>query len=227
MKYVSPAERYLVETVKSFLCKRYDSVPKIMNIGAGSSIVIENQIVEKGCSFVCDRIDLEKHQMDHSFIGAVYQCSIEHMDLIGPEKYNVVFANYLLEHVQNINQAASEIYRVLKKGGIFVTSIPNPTALESILAKQTPLWFHKVARGKEAWKTYYAYKDIEALCILFREAGFDIDDVRYWSSLKSYLKRFIVLNQLAGLYDKIINTLQYKRFMNNVCIVFKKPESMP
>lgn len=102
--YVTPAERYLVEAVKSFLYKRSDSVPKIMNIGAGSSIVIENQLVESGCSFVCDRVDLEKHQMDYSFIDTVYQCSVENMYLIGPEEYTVVFANYLLEHVYNVNR---------------------------------------------------------------------------------------------------------------------------
>lgn len=85
------------------------------------------------------------------------------MHPIKSREYNAAFSNYLLEHVRDLNKAASEIYRILKNGGIYVASVPNLTAPEFILAKLTPLWFHKIVRRGEAWETHYAFKNIKAL----------------------------------------------------------------
>lgn len=221
---VTPAEKHLVEKIKSFLGERPDEAARILNIGAGKSIVIENQVFESGRSFVCDRVDIEKHQLDYPFIGNVYNCSVENMEIVKSARYEMVLANYVLEHVQNVDKAASEIHRVLKDGGMFVTSIPNPTALEFIISKRTPLWLHEMVRGRTAWHTYYAFRDVEGLLDIFQKAGFVANEVLHWSFVESYMKRFVVMRQLATLYDKALTALGYKRFMNNVCIVFEKTE---
>ena len=219
----TPAEKQLVETISSFLLnKGIGDIPKILNIGAGKSLSIENQLIEWGCSFVCDRVDIENYQIEGQFIGNCYQSSVEYMRPVKSSEYDVAFSNYVLEHVQNLNKAACEIHRVLKHGGIFVASVPNPTALDVLVAKLTPLWFHKVVRGAEAWETYYAYNSIKVLSNIFQDAGFDTIEVKYWSFFYGYLGRFVILNNLARLYDKILNTLQLKALMGNVCIVFKK-----
>jgi hypothetical protein len=58
---------------------------------------------------------------------------------------------------------------------------------------------------------------------IFQEAGFETVDILSWSFLVGYLERFVVLNKLAHLYDKSLKIFQIKRFMNNACVVFKKP----
>lgn len=219
----TPAEKQLVETISSFLLKKnIGDIPKILNIGAGKSLSIENQLNEQGCSFVCDRVDIENHQIESQFIGNCYQCSIEYMRPVKSSDYDVAFSNYVLEHVQNLNTAACEIHRILEPDGIFVASVPNPTALEVLAARLTPLWLHKVVRGVESWETYYAYSSINALSHIFQDVGFDTIGVKYWSFFEGYMERFVILNKLAHLYDKILNTLQLKVLMGNVCIVFKK-----
>lgn len=113
--------------------------------------------------------------------------------------------------IQDLNKAASEICRILKPGGIYVTSIPNPKAPEFLLSKWTPLWFHKIVRGGESWKTHYAFENIKVLRTIFQEAGFETVDALSWSFLVGYLERFVILNKLAHLYDKFLDIFQIKR----------------
>jgi SAM-dependent methyltransferase len=194
-----------------------------LNLGAGKSVVLENHFVNSGLPFVCDRVDIENFQISGYNVRNCYQCSAESMHLVKSEEYNAVYSNYVLEHAQDITKVASEIYRILKPGGIFVASVPNPTAPEFLLAKRTSLWFHKMVRGREAWETYYAYKNIKTLKAIFQKAGFDHLECLHWSFLTGYMGRFVILNELARLYDKILNIYQVKKFMNTVCVVFKKP----
>lgn len=160
----TPAEKYIIETLKSHLRehhKRYNDISRILNIGAGRNVIIENQLASSGCTFLCDRADIDNFQISNDYIGNCYYCSVESMDPITSGEYNAAFSNYVLEHVRDLNKAASEIYRILKPGGIYVTSVPNPTAPEFLLSKWTPLWFHKIVRRGEAWETHYAFKNIK------------------------------------------------------------------
>lgn len=219
----SPAEKHLVKTITLFLDdETHNKRTRILNIGAGKSLSIENQLVGR-VSFVCDRVDIENCQVERPFIGQCYQCSVEAMHPIKPGEYYLAFSNYVLEHIQHLDKAAGEIYRVLRPRGVFVASIPNPTAPEVLLAKRTSTWFHRVIREGRAWETFYAFKDIRMLSSIFEEAGFKTVEVSYWSCISLYLKRFIALNKLGYFYDTILNKLQFKRFMSNVCIVFERP----
>lgn len=219
----TPANKHLIKTIELFLHEqRGNDRLRLLNIGAGRSLFIENQLVNSGFSFVCDRLDVENCRIAGQPIGQCYQCQVESMHPVMSNAYDLAFANYLLEHIQNLNKAASEIYRVLKPGGIFVAAIPNPTAPEFLLAKRTPLWFHKLIRGSQVWETYYAYKDVSSLSCIFQKAGFDTVEVSYWPCTLCYLERFVVLNKLAALYDKVIDKMKLKKFMGNVCITFKK-----
>ena len=70
------------------------------------------------------------------------------MTLVGSNEYVASFANYVIEHVLDLRKAAREIHRVLRLSGISVASLPNTIAPEFLLAKRTPLWFHKMV-----WRT--------------------------------------------------------------------------
>jgi len=219
----TPATKHLIRKVTLFLHERRGSDRlKLLNIGAGRSLSIENQLMSNGFSFVCDRVDAENWPVAGEPFGQCYQCQVESMRPVESTAYDLAFANYLLEHIQNLPKAASEIYRILKPRGIFVAAIPNPTAPEFLLAKLTPLWFHKLIRGTRVWETYYAYQDLPSLSHIFERAGFDTVEISYWPCTLCYLERFVVLNRLAALYDKVVDKMKLKRFMGNVCITFRK-----
>jgi len=221
----TPAEKYLVQRLAEFLKKESQDIsapPRILNIGASKSLSIENQLTDAGCNYICDRVDVVDCNVVHPTIGKCWICSAEAMSPVGHDHYSAAFANYVLEHIPNLNLAAREIYRVLKPRGIFVASVSNPTAPEFVLAKWTPTWFHKIIRRSETWETRYAYKNIKELMGIFELAGLRVVEIKYYSFIEFYLAKFPLLNMLGRFYDKIISALKIKRFMGNVCIVFEK-----
>lgn len=222
----TPAEKYLIEIIKKTLNQNYEffsDKAKLINIGGGRSTVIEDNLINGVFQFISDRVDVEDIKFNNSFVGNFFRCSVEFMPHVKSGEYDVAFANYVLEHVRDINMAASEILRILKPGGIFVTSIPNPQAPEFVVSRLTPLWFHKIIRKRESWETYYSYESIKQLSKIFNKAGFEMVDVLYWSFSYGYLNRFPVINRISCVYDKLMDFLKLKHFMNNVCIVLKKP----
>lgn len=222
----TPAFSYLLEKLKEFLNEyqnRYNNKATILNIGAGKSSLIEKRLVESGVIFTCDRIDIENTKLNGSCIRNSYQCSVEDMYPLGSEHYDAAFANYVLEHVKDLDKSASEIFRVLKPGGVFIASIPNPTAPEIVISRITPLWFHKLVAGKDSYDTHYSFTSINKLCNKFKRHGFNVSEIFYRSFLFGYMEKYIILNRIATFYDGILNALNMKYLMDNVCVVFQKP----
>lgn len=219
----TPAEKELIEVVASFLHEYADKPCRLLNVGAGKSLVIENRLVDKGCSYACDRLDIDDCSADHPNVENCYcGCSVEHMETIESESYDLVFSNYLLEHIEHVDAAAFEISRVLKPGGLFVASIPNPAVLEFIIAKRTPLSVHRWLRGGSGWQTYYSYRSVDALADTLRQAGLEALKVTYYPCVTQYVEKVPVLRGLGNLYDKFIGLIGWKRLMGNVCLTARK-----
>ncbi len=218
----TPAQTQLVEVIASFLCERRNGPSRLLNVGAGKSVVIENSLLEKGCSFVCDRLDVDDCSASHPKVGTCYRCSAEHMDPIGSRTYDVAFSNYVLEHIENLDAAVSEMSRVLKPGGLCAVSIPNPKAMEFVIAKHTPLWVHRFIRGGTGWHTHYPYRSITELSRVFHDAGLDAVEIAYYPFARQYVDRFPVLRGLGVLYDKLVALIGWRRLMGNVCLAARK-----
>lgn len=191
----TPAEKHLVQQICDSLDagwmrsgKDNDTPIPILNIGAVRGLSIEKQILNKGCIYVCDRIDIDDCYVAFATIRRCWVCSIEEMTPVETDGYPLAFANYVLENVLNPWRAAREISRVLRPSGIFVTMQPNPVAPEFMIARNTPLWFHKfVKQGAEVWETHYAYQNIQTLTGIFEEEGFIAMETRFWPFTEGYL----------------------------------------
>lgn len=224
----TPAEKYLIKKVAEIHKSKseYHKNIKMLNIGAGKGIVLEKSINnEFGAKFVCDRMDVIDCTAHYPVIGKCYLASAESMPEIKSSEYDIAFANYVFEHVADLKASASEIDRILKSGGHFIVSLPNPSAPEFILSKYTPTKFHQIIKGEgegmHAHETHYAYKNIADFVAVF-ERYFSVVEIKYWSNTLGYLYRFPILKTMSRLYDKIVNYLNIKLLMGNVCIVFKK-----
>ncbi|MFC7231577.1 methyltransferase domain-containing protein [Saliphagus sp. GCM10025308] len=60
------------------------------------------------------------------------------------EKFDLVFSEYVFEHLPYPSAALAEIDRVLRPGGSFVVLIPNPSHYYARIADLTPFWFHQL-----------------------------------------------------------------------------------
>jgi ubiquinone/menaquinone biosynthesis C-methylase UbiE len=141
------------------------------------------------------------------------------MAMVPSHEYAAVFANYVLEHVQDLQAAARELRRVLKSDGEVVVTVPNPSAPEFQVSRRTPLVFHRVVRKARAWDAVYAYDSIPALLRVFEEAGFKPREVRYFPAVGGYLAPHQFLRRLGKAYDWCSVRLGSTRLLGHVCIV--------
>jgi SAM-dependent methyltransferase len=221
----TPAEAHLIRRLCGFLLQERDDtyVPSILNIGAGRSAAIERRLADCGCRFRCDRIDVEDCTVIAPSLRHAWRCSVEDMHPAETAGYDAAFANYVLEHVADLERAASEIFRVLKPGGLFVTSVPNLTAPEFVIARHAPPRLQEIMTQGKGFHTCYGWNTIDDLTGVFEAQGFSTDEVRFWALTEGYLWRYPVVGSLSRLYDKMVSAAGIKRLMGNVCICMTKP----
>jgi SAM-dependent methyltransferase len=222
----TPAELCLIDSLRAYLADRPPAdVPRILNIGAGESTVIEQTLVEAGCRFVCDRLDVVDCNAGAGAPGRgrFICCSVEDMKDVENGTYSAAFANYVLEHVGNLDRASSEIFRVLVPGGLFMASVPNLTAPEFVVARHAPAGLQRLVTRGRGFHTCYAWSTIDDLAGTFEAKGFVELERRHWAFTRGYLESYPVLGTLSALYDGLVAGLGVERFMGNVFLVFKKP----
>lgn len=223
----TPAEKYLIKKIIETLAQhKSQDISKILNVGAGKSIVLEESIAKSGNKFICDRVDIVDCQRNHPNIGQCLINSVESMTEVKTESYLAVFANYVLEHVADLDKAAKEINRVLKPKGLVILSLPNSSAPEFILSKYTPTWFHQFVKGKgegkKAFAAHYAYKSIKDLISIFKNNNFTVLEEKYYPFSYGYLYKFPIISYLSKIYDRLVDYFKIKFLMGNICLVMIK-----
>lgn len=58
--------------------------------------------------------------------------------------FDLVFSEFVFEHLPDPHSALREINRVLRPGGSFVVVVPNPDHYYARISGLTPFWFHKL-----------------------------------------------------------------------------------
>ena len=216
----TPAEAKLIETLVAF-CG--DREPTLLNAGAGTSAIVEDAVVARGARFHEDRVDLIDATIDRPFVRRTFRCSVEQMTPVPANEYDVAFSNYLLEHVPDLRSTAREMHRVLRPGGAYVISVPNPTAPEFLFARYTPLWLHRALLGRPVGEKYYSYRTLGHLRRIFRDAGFVPEVSWHYSSIEDYVERFAALRPIGRAYDRVLAAIAWPAIMGNACLVFRKP----
>lgn len=220
------AEKYLILILKKILSTfSVRSIrPKMINLGAAKSTIIEDAIIEAG-DFVCDRCDIQDCAVDKPYAGESFICALEDMSALTDNTYDVAFANFVLEHVNNPEQAAHEMARIVKSGGELVLSLSNPKAPEFILASLTPTSFHQLFRKDdhdEAYPVKYAYKSINNYIKLMARAGWELKERKNLPATYSYLYRWPIINLLSQAYDSLINISSIAILMGHSVLRFSK-----
>jgi SAM-dependent methyltransferase len=226
----TPAERHLIGKILAFLVNgKFDGTPLLLNIGAAKSLVIEKALFKDYPDFICDRIDVQNCEVVHPVVGNSFVASVESMPMLASDRYDACFSNFVFEHVEHIDDAAQEVSRILRPGGTFVFSIPNPKAPEFFLSRYTPLWFHQLIKGKgegmDAYETHYAFNGPRELISLFEKNGFALEGLKFFPFTYGYLYRFPILATLSKLYDRLIEKSGNDDLMGNVCVTLRKSTS--
>ena len=114
--------------------------------------------------------------------------------------------------------------------GLFLATVPNPTAPQFLIAKHTGTAFHQFVRTrlagvKGAWDTHYSYGSVRALVASFDRNGLTPVETAYSSCLEDYLRRFRMLGLAARCYDLVVNALRLRPLQGHVCLAVRnRPE---
>lgn len=217
------AEKYLINILKKLVLATKESL-KIINLGAAKSTVIEDALLKTKRDFICDRSDIEDCAIDKPYVKNSYISSLEDMSPISSNTYDLAFANFVMEHIEDENRVAHETRRIMKKGGSIVLSLSNPEAPEFILAKLTPTSFHQLFRKKgndSAYPVNYAYKTIPNFINIMEKNGWSLKEKKYFPATYSYLHRIPIINLLSLGYDKLIASLAINKYLGHVVCHFE------
>ena len=148
----------------------YGATPLLLNLGAGRSTGIEAQLDQAGARFVVDRVDLELTIVRHAKVRQQWAGTIEDLSAVADDSYDLIFCNYVLEHVSDVERAVGEMARVLQPGALAVLTVSNPRAPEFRVAARSPDWLHRVFQPN-GFRTAYAYGSVEGLIRYLDSAG--------------------------------------------------------
>jgi len=99
--------------------------PPVLDIGCGdgsfAKLIYKNRIFEVGCDIIKEYANCAKKKGIYSHISVNDACKISFKNA----SFSTVFSNCVFEHIQNYQEALEEVYRVLKPGGSFITTVPS------------------------------------------------------------------------------------------------------
>ena len=138
------------------------------------------------------------------------------LNLPFPHKtFDLVYADYVMEHVKEPAKLLTEVYRVLKPGGSFFFRTPNLFHYVTLASALTPHRFHTLVANRmrglprsthDPWPTIYLLNTRRAIYKAARQAGFGEVELEMVETEPSYLV-FSKWAFFAGvLYERAVNS---------------------
>ncbi len=142
---------------------------------------------------------------------------------------DVIMSAWVLEHIPDYQKVIHDCYQVLRKGGICIFLVPNPRSAEGMLAKLTPLAFHKFinerllgCRHGSTFPVFYAYKTMDNLGAAFKETGFRKVKISAYPSLSFRFRNRPMLANLAETYDRLLRKMGAGKWMPDILALAEK-----
>jgi SAM-dependent methyltransferase len=204
-----------------------DSV--ILDVGAGAGIVEAMNFrgqVARVCGIDLDPRVLDNEKLDEGKIANAGKIPFD------DETFNVVFADNVMEHLDDPQTVFREINRVLKPGGVLLFKTPNRSHYMPLIARSTPHGFHQFVnrmRGREAEDTFptlYLANSEPQVREIATACGFELDRLERVEGRPEYLRMFFVTYFFGVLYERLVNASEtLSRFRILLIAVLRKPVS--
>ena len=199
----------------------------VLDLGAGAGIVREMDFKGK-VRRICG-IDLDPRVEHNPFLdeGRVSDgARIPYAD----ESFDLVFADNVLEHLDEPLAVFREVARVLRPGGLFIFKTPNKWHYMPTIARATPHAFHQFVnrvRGRasaDTFPTRYRANSKGAVERLAHGAGLVPDTIERIEGRPEYLRLSAPTYWLGMVYERAVNWSEVLAAFRILIIgVLKKP----
>ncbi|HUS51888.1 MAG TPA: class I SAM-dependent methyltransferase [Candidatus Bathyarchaeia archaeon] len=187
---VAPLSHALWRANEARALEKFNFDSSVLDIGCGfgefAGVFFDSQITMG--------IDISKKEIFKAIKAGKYEKALEAdaRNLPFPDNsFKTVISISVLEHIRGIKKVLSEVYRVLKKDGLFIFTVPTLNLRNSLLF---PRVFEKIGLGSLADFYFYLYNQAfnhEAIYSpkkwksLTQKAGFEITHFQGTLSLKT------------------------------------------
>ena len=181
---------------------------EILDVGAGAGIVEMMNfrgIAKRVCGVDLDpRVETNPYLDDGRLADAG---TIPYDD----SRFDLVFADNVMEHLEHPEEVFKEICRVLKPGGRLLFKTPNRNHYMPLIARLTPHGFHQWVNRKrgrsqeDTFPTRYRANSRAQIRRLADATGFRVENIELVEGRPEYLRMFPVTYAAGTLYERLVN----------------------
>ena len=199
----------------------------ILEIGAGASNQTSAFLAELG---TLRGVDIDADVKTNASLAEAHVITGDQYPF-SSHTFDVCVSNYVVEHVEHVDQHLAEIRRVLKPRGLYVFRTPNARHYTALTSRLTPYWFHTLVANRlrnlpthahDPFPTFYRMNSAAAITTLSNAQGFGVRHLQYIEKEPSYGmgSRFLFFPFMA--YERLVNSMFFlKVFRANMFVVLE------
>ncbi len=196
---------------------------RVLHAGCGWDKNEVSRPFKDSCEVIGVDLDPRVQLMFHSEFHLGSICDMPFED----NSIDLVFSEYVLEHVDDPQSAVQEMTRVLKPGGQILILTPNLWCYKSLVARFTPQKIHHLmgrirygeGHEEDMYATVFRYNTITRIKRLTKSSGLHIVAVHFVNNGPTWFVKFPILFEIFHLYHLAIDRWDLARQLRCALIV--------
>jgi len=225
-----PALKYSIEKIISHINNYGDTATSILEAGCGNRSILSRGLRKENKKLTIHGVDINEYALNNKDLDKVFIAPVEKMPF-KDNSYDIIFTQFMLEHLENYQVALFEMLRVLNTDGILILFFPNPTSIEAIVTRLTPYWFHVLFRkyvhkqkkaNRDTFPTYYSFRSVKNVRFFLEKNGCKKIEIKYFAETYYWFRYWRFFGKAALLYTKLISMLKITTLKSTVAVIAQK-----
>jgi len=183
----------------------------VLDLGAGAGIIAQMNFRGRAAQ-VCG-VDLDPRVVDNPMLDEGRVANAEGIPYEN-DRFDLIFSDNVLEHLDEPDSVFREVARVLKPGGVFLFKTPNKWHYMPTIARLTPYGFHQYVNrrrgraGADIFPTRYRANTRADVARLAERSGLRLERVERIEERPEYLRFTWPTYLLGALYERLVNSTE-------------------